>query len=58
MVSKRKALVNTERQEVTEVTTHDFRRKKDGLELVKITGEKTGRSTIRRRVGWSGEKQE
>lgn len=58
MVSEKKASVNTESQEVAEVKSHDFGRKKHRVALVKNTEEKTGHSTIRRRAGWSGEKQE
>jgi hypothetical protein len=61
VVSEKKASVNNRRQEVAEVAevmSHDFGRRKEGLELAKNTGEETGHSTIRRRAGWLGEKQE
>ncbi len=61
MVSENKASVDIryrEVAEVAEVTSHDFGRKKDGLALSKNTERKPSQSTIRRRAGWLGEKQD
>lgn len=58
MVLEKKASIEVERQEVAEVTTYDFRRKTNGLALVKSTEEKPGQLLIRRRAGWLPEKQE
>jgi len=58
VVSEKKTSVNNRRQEVAEVMSQGFGRKKEGLELAKNTGEETGHSIIRRRASWLGGKQE
>ena len=67
VVAEEAASVNTKCQEVAKVaevaevvvvTSHDYGLKRDGPVLRKSAGKKPGHCTLRRRTGWSREKQE
>ena len=61
MVFKSKVSVNEDLQEIAEVTSYDFwhgKSIKDGLVSVRGLGQSIGYTQIRRRAGWSEEKQQ